>query len=347
MNLRLASGVTEARQFVFYDDVLERVRALPGVQFAGGISGLFETEADNHGLRSLEGQKTEPRERWVPLTWATVSGDYFQAVGAQLMRGRFFSAADGPGSQPAAIIDESLARRYWQNQDPIGKHFKGFDARGKNDDWLTVVGVVRDMRRSGLENNPTAHVYVWYKQDHYLVTPDLVVRTVIEPEQLAASLRGAVRSVDKSAVISNVATLTSELEGQLARRRFQTGLLGLFALIAVLLAGIGIYGVMHYVVAQRTREIGVRMALGAQRAQVIRMVLRQTLVLCLTGVAVGLPIAFVVGQLLRFTLFGLGPGDPLSFAAAGLVLAVVALGAGVIPARRAASVDPMAALRWE
>jgi predicted permease len=348
MTLRLPHGAAASRQPAFYGEVLERLRALPGVQFAGGISGLFETEVDNHGLRMVEGLAPEPRERWTPLTWATVSGSYFQAMGTQLLKGRFFSDADGPDSQVVAIIDESLARRYWPNEDPIGKHFKGGDKRGKNDDWITVAGMVRDMRRSGLENNPTGHVYVWYTQDQYqFLTPDIVVRGNIAPERLAESLRGAVRSVDRSVVFSSMATMTNQLDRQLAPRRFQTGLWGLFAAIAVLLTAIGIYGVMHYEVAQRTREIGLRMALGAQRKQVLWMVLRQALLVCLAGVIAGILPAVVGAHLLRSMLFGVVPGDPFSFAAAVCGLILVALGAGTIPARHAASVDPLVALRYE
>jgi predicted permease len=348
MTLLLTHGAEASQQSTFYGEVLERLGALPGVQFAGGISGLFETEVDNHGLRIVEGRAPEPHERWTPLTWATVSGSYFQAMGAQLLKGRFFSDADGPDSQVVAIIDESLARRYWPNEDPIGKHFKGGDKRGKNDDWITVIGMVPDMRRSGLENNPTGHVYVWYKQDNYqFLTPDIVVRGNIAPDLLAKSLRGAVRTVNRNVVVSSMATMTDQLDLQLAPRRFQTGLLGLFAAIAVLLATIGIYGVMHYEVAQRTREIGIRMALGAQRKQVLWMVQRQALVVCLAGVIAGILPAVMGAHLLRSMLFGVVPGDPFSFAAAVCGLVLVALAASAIPARRAASVDPLAALRYE
>ncbi len=278
MRILFPAGTAEAQRHAFYEQVIERTRTLPGVQAAGGISGLFELRQPSVlGLRSIEGRAPEPRDQWTPLTWTTVSGDYFSAMGTELLKGRLFSDQDVPNSPLVAIVDESLARRYWPGEDPIGKRFKGQDERGRDDEWLTVIGVVRDMRRHGPENQPTPHVFEWYRQS-WGITPDLVVRTATDPLKLTATLRNAIR----------VTTMEEMLSEQISQRRFQTWLLGLFSVIALLLASAGIHGVMHYAVARRTHEIGIRMALGAQPRNVLGMVIGQGLVLALVGVAVGL-----------------------------------------------------------
>jgi predicted permease len=348
MNIALPSGTPESRN-ALYDAVLERVRFLPRVQSAGEVDTLFELGGvGNLGLRAIEGRAPEPKDRWTPLSWASIRGDYFQAMGTSLLRGRYFTPEDGRNSPLVAIIDESMARRYWPDQNPLGKRFKGQDPRGRNDDWLTVVGVVRDMRRGGLEKNPTPHVFEPYGQsvdgDR---TADLVVRTTGDSRAAAAGLRTTARELSSTASLSNVSTMEQQLEEQLSPRRFQTSLLGLFSGIAMILAVVGIFGVMHYTVAQRAHELGVRSALGAQPRDALRLVLAQAAKLAFWGIAIGISAALVLTRLIASLLFGVGPTDAFTFVVVPVFLALVALLASYVPARRAMRVDPMVALRYE
>jgi putative ABC transport system permease protein len=348
MSISVPRASTNSRN-AFYDAELERVKSLPGVESAGEVDALFELDGvSNLGLRVIEGRTPEPRERWTPLSWVAVRGDYFQAMGTSLLRGRYFGPEDGPHSSLVAIIDESMAKRYWPNEDPIGKRFKGEDLRGQNDDWLAVIGVVRDTHRSGLERSPVPHVFEPATQaidgDQ---TPYLIVRTGGDPRTLAGELRTAVRSLSTTAIISGVTTLQQELDEQLFARRFQTSLLGLFSLTALGLAGLGVLGLMHYSVSQRTKEIGIRAALGACPTDVLRLVLSEAIRLALFGAVIGIGAAAILTRFMASLLFGVRPIDPLTFIGAPLLLFIVALAASFIPAHRAMKVDPMVALRYE
>jgi predicted permease len=348
MKISLPGASMKSRN-AFYDAELERVKSLPGIQTAGEVDALFELEGvSNLGLRAIEGRTPEPRERWMPLSWVAVRGDYFPAMGTPLLRGRYFGPEDGPGSTLVAIIDESMAKRYWPNEDPLGKRFKGQDPRGQNDDWLTVVGIVRDMHRSGLEQSPIPHVFEPSTQaiegDR---TPYLIARTATDPQTLAAGLRSAVRSLSSSAIISGVTTLQQELDEQLSARRFQTLMLGVFSLTALGLAGLGILGLMHYSISQRTKEIGIRAALGARPRDVLRLVLSEATRLALCGAFIGVGAALILTRFMASLLFGVQPIDPLTFVGAALLLLVIAVAASLIPAHRASKVDPMVALRCE
>jgi len=340
-------GRPEPRTRALYQSALERVRALPGVKAAGGINGLFDIGPPFLlGLRAIEGRPPGAKEKWTPLIWDTVSGNYFVAMGIPLLRGRHFSDQDAPNSPLVAIIDENMARRYWPGENPIGQRIKGQDRRGSNDDWVTVIGVVGNVRNHGLDKQSTPHVYEWYEQSGEL-TPDLIVRTTAATDGFAATLRAAVRGVDQTAILSPVNTLDQQLSEQLSPRRFQAWLLGLFSSIALLLACVGIYGMISYSVAQRTHEIGIRMALGARPRDVMKLIMGDGARFALAGLAIGTIAAIGFTKFMASLLFGVTATDPVTFAAVAILLMAVALLASYVPARRASKVDPMVALRYE
>jgi putative ABC transport system permease protein len=276
------------------------------------------------------------------MTWSTIGGDYFQALGVPLLRGRFFSDRDDARAPRVVIINETMARRYWPGEDPLGKGIKGFDPRGHNDEWVRVIGVVRDMHTRGLDRAPMAQIYETQAQ-----SPDETENIVVRSETSVAAIRDTIRNLDKTAVWSNVSTLDDKLRDLSAPRRFQTLLLTLFAAIALALAGVGIFGMMHYSVAQRTQEIGVRMALGARPGSVVGMILREAAILVGAGVGFGLAGSLGLVRFIRGLLFGVSAGDPWTLGGVAILLSAIALMACSIPARRAARVDPMVALRSE
>jgi predicted lysophospholipase L1 biosynthesis ABC-type transport system permease subunit len=243
-------------------------------------------------------------------------------------------------------VDLTFARRFFPGESAVGKRFKGHDVRGKGDEWLEIVGVVPDLRREGLERRTSAHVFESALQSGEN-TPDLLVRTSSEPAALAPTLRAALRGVDATAIVESVATLEDQLAQQLEGRRFQSGLLSLFALLALGLAGLGVFGVVHYAVSRRVREVGVRMALGATRRDVVLLFLRHFSGPLAAGALLGLLAAFASARALGALLFGVAPLDPLThlFALASLLL--VAGAASLIPALAAARLDPVLALRQD
>jgi predicted permease len=326
---------------------MDRLSQIPGVQAAGAVGNIFFLEENrNHGLRQVEGHAAEPQSSWTPLVWTQVSGDYFRAMGIPLMEGRYFSRQDGPDTPPVVIINQMAAKRYWPGEDPIGKRLKGFDPRGHNDEWVTVVGLVADMRSHGLERAPMAEIYEVQAQSGE-ATPNVVVRTSSDPLQLAQTLRSTLHSVDKDVVVSGVTTMEGVLREQTAPRRFQAWVMGIFSGLALILAAVGLYGVMHYFVTQRIPEIGVRMAFGARGEDIAALLMRRAIRFAGAGLAVGLVLAVWTGSLLKGMLFGVSETDPLSFLGPLLVLVAVALAATYFPARRAMKVDPMVALRYE
>ncbi|HET9402265.1 MAG TPA: ABC transporter permease, partial [Candidatus Acidoferrales bacterium] len=341
--LRFRNDYPRDRRYALYQEAMTRLAQVPGVSAVGGVSTMFFSgERNKFGLRAVEGKPEEKQTEWTEMTWATVSGDYFQALGVPLLRGRFFNEGDTAGKSPVVIINQTMAHRYWPDEDPIGKGLKGFDARGHNDEWVRVIGVVGDMRSNGLERKPMAQLYETQMQSHD-ETEDLVVRTSAS----ANVLRDAVRSVDKAAVLLNVSTLEGRLRAQTAPRRFQMLLVSIFAALALALAASGIFRMMHFAVAQRTREIGIRMAMGARPANVVSMVLREGFLLTAIGTAIGLAGSFSLARSMRSLLFEVSAADPVTLCAVASGLGLVALLACYLPAHHATRIDPMVALRCE
>jgi predicted permease len=343
MRLQFPSSFSNSQRLASLDRIMEGLQAIPGIERVGGIRNLFELGAPpSNSLRSLEGEPDEIKTSR-PLTWTTVSGDYFQAMGIPILAGRVFSDRDRESSGLVAVIDQSMANRYWAGRDPIGRRFKGQDRRGVNDEWITVVGVVRDARRQGVEREPTPHVFMWHRQSE--VASDCVIRSSVRPESLIARVRQVVRDVDPRTIISTIAPMETVLASQIVERRFQTWLLTIFAALALSLAAVGIFGVMSHAAARRTQEIGIRMALGADRLGVVRLILRRGLGLATVGLVVGIAAAIGATQLLSSLLFGVTPTDPVTFGLATTLLLAVAVVATLIPAWRASGVDPLLALR--
>ncbi len=330
---------------VFYQQVGERIAALPGVE-AVGLSEEIFISGNPAGILNIERASAEaPEAARVPFRRDVISGDFFQTLRVPLQRGRFFNAQDNQGVAPVAIINETMARRFWPGEETLGKRFKLGPAQAQNP-WLTVVGVVGDMRRQSLERQPIAQIFV-----PYLQSPErgmnLLVRTTGAPTQLLAVVRNEIRSIDKTVLVYGISTMESRLDQAMAERRFQTWLLTLFSALALLLAAVGIYGLIHQSVALRTREIGTRLALGAQPRDILRLIVGQGMRLALCGIGVGLLAAYGLTRVLTGLLFGVTATDPMTFIATLLLLAMVAMLACYLPARRATKVDPIVALRVE
>jgi putative ABC transport system permease protein len=341
--LRFRNNLPGDRRAALYRDAMVRLNETPGVTAAGAISAMFFIGDDSKfGLRAVEGHPPESREKWAPMNWTTISGNYFQALGVPLLRGRFFNDRDTKDSTPVVIINETMARRYFPGEEPIGKGIKGFDPRGRNDEWVRIVGVVKDMHSAGLEHAPVAQIYQAQAQ-----WPDETENIVVRTDAHAAVLRNAIKSVDSTAVWMDVSTLGDRLRQQNASRRFETLLLALFAGLALALAGSGIFAMLHYAVTQRRQEIGVRMAIGAREIDIVRMILGEGFLLLGAGAGVGLAGALALTRIIRSLLFEVSPEDPVTLSAVLLVLAGVGLAACYIPSHRATQIDPILALRYE
>ena len=337
-----ASFDIPAQRAGLYDRVLEQIRAIPRVENAGIIGDLFIGNSREQ-IVTVERDEGTVSER-LRFAGGEVSPDFFKAIGTPLLRGRFLSIWDGPGGTPVAIINDAMARRSWPGQDPVGRRFK-LGPQDSDRPWFTVVGVVADMRRQGLEREPFPQMFVSLAQNPPR-SVDLFIRTSVDdPLTMAADIRAAVNRVEKNAPVYGVAPLEQQLGTYLAQRRFQTSLLTGFSIVALLMAAVGIYGLIQYCIATRTQEIGLRMAVGAQSSDIFRMIIGEGLTICLTGLALGLAGAWWLGRAGSALLFGVTASDPLTFTAVSLLLTVVALAACYFPARRAMTVDPLAALR--
>jgi putative ABC transport system permease protein len=335
-----------AQFFAFNRQLLEHVQALPGVQHVGMVRPLPLGGGHSEMPFYLEGHPL-PAQGQFPVTgWRGLSPGYFEAMGVPLLKGRFFAVSDNPNTPMVSVINESMARRYWPNEDPIGKRFRlGTSEMGLP--WFIVVGVVGDTRPDGLAAGAPAEFYVSCLQLGSWADMSLVVKATSQPLQVAAAVREQVLALDKEMATSEPRSVDELLASSLAGRRVNALLLALFAAMALLLAGVGIYGVMSYAVTQRTHELGLRMALGAARLDIVKLVVGEGLILTLLGVAAGLAGAWGLTRFLRGMLFGTRPTDPVTYAGVSVVLVAVALLACYIPARRATKVGPMEALRYE
>ena len=337
------------KRAAFYEDVLERVSHLPGVvsagystsvplEWKGGTSGFFPEGLD----------RAEPSLSY-DANHRQVSDDFLKAIGVPLKQGRFFDRTDRGESRPVAVINETMARQYWPGQDAIGRRFKIGDPDSKVP-WVTIVGIVGDVRQMGLDAPVKAEMYLPYSQitdQPWFAPRDLVVRTSVEPMSLVASVKREIAAVDKEQAVSNIRTLDDILDEEVVQRRLGATLLTAFAVLALLLASLGIYGILSYFVAQHTPEIGVRLALGASGGDILRLVLGRGMTLALVGVGLGSLGGLALTRLMSSLLFGVSATDPATFALAALLLTALALLACYLPARRAVRVDPTTAMRYE
>jgi putative ABC transport system permease protein len=328
---------------LYYDRVLEVARRFPGVQAAAVSDTLPPTRQGDADTFVVQGQTLAPGEVNPVVTCATASDGYFQALGVPLLRGRYFNGHDTASSAPVAILSESMARRFFGGRDPVGMRLKQ-SGPGVGDNWMEIVGVVGDVKYLGLQKDTDAAYYMPFAQS-YMPRMFLVLRTAPDAASIAQALRRELQSVDPGVTLDQVETMQQSLASSLAEPRFDTMLLVIFAAIALALAAVGIYGVVAYSVAQRTHEIGVRMALGAGQGEVWKMVLRQAARMAFTGIVIGLGGALLLTRLLKALLFGTSATDPLTFVGVATALLVVALVAAFVPARRATKISPVVALR--
>jgi putative ABC transport system permease protein len=347
LDLPQAKYTTPERVTAFYDQLIERLSALPGVESAGAGSSLLLSRLPNSSTISIEGRPPLPRDAQdIPVPYDTVTSGYFAALQIPLRRGRMFTRADTPSGQRVVLVNESFVRRFYRDEEPLGRRVTFGDPAQPDTPWQTIVGVVADTRRGGFEREPWAETYFPMQQG-----PDprmfVFLRTAGDPAALAGAAQAAVWALDRDQAIAGIRTVRDLLAQAQANRRFTTLLLGLFAAVALVLAAIGVYGVLAYSTAQRTQEIGIRMALGADRAAILRMVFASGAKIAALGLGIGIAGALALTQVLSGLLFGVSPRDPLTFLVVPGALLVVALAACWIPARRAVRVEPVIALRGE
>jgi predicted permease len=330
------------QQAAFFHRLLERTTTLPGVQAAAVVSGLPLSGADESSDFSIEGRSVPSGGQNPQANYTMVSSDYFRAMSIPLMRGRAFTERETKESPGVAIISEEMAKRYWPGEDPIGKRLTlSFEETPRE-----IVGIVGDVRQTSLNVETTPGVYLPYQQFPY-PGMTMVIRTQTDMSGITSAVRREIGAIDGNVPISEIRSMEQVISTSVSQRRFSMMLLGLFALVALLLSMVGIYGVMAYSVSERSHEIGIRIALGARSRDILKMVLGQGMILTLIGIGVGLIGALALTRLMSSLIYGVSATDPLTFAGVALALGSVALAACYIPARRATRVDPMEALRDE
>ncbi|HEV2490653.1 MAG TPA: ABC transporter permease [Candidatus Acidoferrales bacterium] len=343
---------TPDKQFAFFRSVLDRLQHTPGIKQAGAGYPIPFSGGNDSASFAIQGRSVPPGN---PGPWGDVryvTPGYFTAPGIALLKGRIFTDDDRKGSQDVAVIDENLAHEYWPNQNPIGQKING----GSTNHWSTIIGVVGHIRfnqlvgeesSSSISQSSSAGVYYFPLYQTEAPFGSLIAKSNGSAASAESAIREAVRSVDPNQPVSDMSSMDARIAESLGPQRFAANLLAVFAALAILLAAVGLYGLISYSVAQRTNEIGIRMALGARRSDVLRLILLQGAKLALTGTAVGIVAGLVLTRAMRSLLYGVSAADPLSFIGAALLLTIVALLACYIPARRAMRVDPMVALRYE
>ena len=337
---------SRAKLMIFHSELLERVASLPGVEAVsacnGDLPGL-EPGWQNDIIPEVNGgyQKINPGEL-INVDWGIITADYFKTMGIPIKQGRSFTSQEAAQGTPVVIVDEQLARKFWPEGDALGKHIK-YDGPVPHE----IIGVAGDVRNYGSQTPGRIKIYTPFGR-FPLPRSALSVRSAgVDPSTLVAAIKDEIQAINKDVPVSEIGTLEERLARHIAPRRFNSWLLGLFALVALVLAAVGIYGVMSYAVTQRTREIGIRIALGAETKHVLRLTLGQGLKLVMLGVAAGAIASLALTRLMASLLFGISASDPITFVVIALLLTVVALLACYLPARRASRVDPMVALRYE
>lgn len=322
----------------------ENLHGRPGIQSAGFATYVPLSGLENGWSFVIEGRPPLPVGTYNMSNYRPVSPGYFETIGIPLLRGRSFTVADTAESPWVAMINDSMAREYWPSENPIGQRLQN----GPGEKWRTVIGVAGDVLHDGLDGAPKPEMYLPAAQSSNIEsTPTIVVRTTLDSGAAAAELRSVVSAIDTAIPVDRIETMQQLVSGSVAQPRFRTVILVAFSLLALVMASIGIYGVMNYLVIQRTREFGIRLSLGATPSDVLRLVLRRAAVLIVAGTCLGLAGSALLVRLIAKLLFGTAPLDPLTFAAVPILLTTVALTASYIPARRATRIDPTVALRYE
>jgi predicted permease len=335
------------KRVAFVNAELEKVRAIPGVTNAGAISRIPLTVTDNSRFYLLAGQSRDSVSKQIALT-RVVSHGYFTTVGARLREGRFFETSDQKSESPVVVVNESFANRNYPGRSPLGERLK-FERLNEKGYWYTIVGVVKEIRERGVAEDSRPAIYRVHEQADQSndLASGIVVRTALQPKSLISEVRQAIWSVDKNQPLARIRTMEDIIDHQLSTPTQSTALLGAFAVLALLLASVGLYGVLSYAVMQRTNEIGVRMALGATSSEILLSFGKRGLALTLGGVAVGLALAAIAARLMASLLYGFRPDYLPTFTVAALILLTVAALASLVPARRASRMNPVIALRSE
>jgi predicted permease len=348
MELTMSGAKYKDKQAIWaaYHEMWQRLEGLPGVTAAGAVTSLPLSQMFAWGPITVEGRVPPPGEKFINADTRMVSGHYFQTMEIPLRDGRFFNDHDVPGNPQVAIVDDYMAQQLWPGKDAVGKRFHIGGIDDTSAPWITIVGVVGRVKQYTLDSDSRIAFYLPHTQFPTRAM-NVVVRSSGDPAALTGAVKQQLRELDTDLPLYNVVPMEQRVHLSLARRRFATLLLAAFAGISLVLAAIGIYGVLAYLVSQGTREIGIRMALGATRSAIVGLVLRNGIVLALTGVATGVAAALLLTRLMQSLLFGVTAGDPLTFCAVPLLLLFIALLAVSVPARRAAHVDPAECLRYD